>query len=220
MKGCVEVVKRIAVYLIGLAINALGIAFIIHSTVGAGAWDAVAIGFHQYVGLTIGICSVIVQVLVVIMTKLIERKRLQYGAIIAITIRSMFLDAWAYLVFNHLAEASSWELQWLYFLLGVVSMGFGIGIYLEANFPKSPVDGLMMALHQRFHWSINVSRIILELIGVLFGFILGGPVGFGTVILALLLGKIIQYANHKIKKVLHKEHLPLRGAEPGTSIID
>jgi uncharacterized membrane protein YczE len=205
--------KRIAVYLIGLALNALGIAFIIHSDVGAGSWDAVAIGAQHYIGLTIGTCSVIIQALVVFTTKMIERKRLQYGAIIAITIRSMFLDAWTYLVFNHLKSPSSWEIQWLYFLLGFFSVGIGIGIYIEAHFPKSPIDGLMLAFHHRFKWSINISRIVAEGIGVLMGFLLGGPVGLGTLIVALGLGKIIQYANGKMKKVLSKETVTERGPE-------
>jgi uncharacterized membrane protein YczE len=197
--------KRMAVYLIGLALNALGIAFIIHSTVGAGSWDAVAIGAQHYVGLTIGICSVIIQVFVVFTTKVIERKRLQYGAIIAIMIRSLFLDAWTYLVFNHLSSPTTWVMQWLYFLLGVLSIGVGIGIYIEAHFPKSPIDGLMLALHHRFNWSINLSRIICEGIGVLFGYILGGPVGLGTIIIALGVGKVIQYVNSKVKRVLNTQ---------------
>lgn len=206
--------KRIAVYLIGLALNALGIAFTIHSDVGAGSWDTVAIGAQHYVGLTIGICSVIIQVLVVFTTKLIDRKRLQYGAIIAISIRSMFLDAWTYLVFDHLKSPSSWESQWLYFLLGIFSVGIGIGIYIEAHFPKSPIDGLMMAFHHRFKWSINISRVVAEGIGVLLGFALGGPVGLGTLIVAVGLGKIIQYVNGKMKKVLNnKETVVERGSE-------
>jgi uncharacterized membrane protein YczE len=202
-KGSVVVGKRIAVYLIGLALNALGIAFIIHSAIGAGSWDAVAIGAQHYVGLTIGICSVMIQVLVVFTTKIIERKRLQYGAIIAIAIRSMFLDAWTYLVFNHFSSPTSWELQWLYFLLGTLSVGVGIGMYIEAHFPKSPIDRLMLAIHHRFHWSINFSRIVCEGAGVLFGLILGGPVGLGTIIIALGVGKVIQYVNSKVKRILN-----------------
>ena len=36
--------KRIGIYLIGLAINALGIALIIYSAVGAGPWDRFPLG--------------------------------------------------------------------------------------------------------------------------------------------------------------------------------
>jgi uncharacterized protein len=202
--------KRIGVYLVGLAINALGIALIIFSTVGAGAWDTVAIGLNHRLGLTIGICSIITQVLVVLITGITERKRPQYESIIAIIIRSIFLDAWTYLVFNHIDRASSWEIQWLIFIFGIISMGIGIGIYVEAHFPKSPIDGLMLALHNRFDWSINTSRIVVELSGAIFGFLLGGPVGFGTLIIALFVGRIIQMSNIKIKKILNMESMPIR----------
>jgi uncharacterized protein len=204
--------KRIVIYLIGLAINALGIALIIFSTVGAGAWDTVAIGLNHSWGLTIGICAVIIQVLVVLATGIIERKRLQYESIIAIAIRSIFLDAWIYLVFNHMDQVASWEIQWLYFIFGIISMGIGIGIYMEAHFPKSPIDGLMLAIHNRFKWSINTSRIIVELSGAVIGFLLGGPVGLGTLLIALVVGKIIQMTNRKIKKVLQLEGLPISQA--------
>src|SRR4051812_42270988 len=201
--------KRIGVYLVGLAINALGIALIIFSAVGAGAWDTVAIGLNHSWGLTIGICTVITQVLVVLAIGIIERKRLQYESIIAIIIRSIFLDAWIYLVFNHIDLAASWEIQWLYFVFGIISMGIGIGIYMEARFPKSPIDGLMLAIHNRFKWSINTSRIVVELSGAVIGFILGGPVGLGTLIIALFVGKIIQMTNIKIKKIINLEGMSI-----------
>ena len=162
--------KRIGIYLAGLMINTFGCALIIFSAVGAGAWDAVAIGLNQHLGLTIGTCIIGIQALVVIMTAIIERQGLQYGSVIAIIIRSIFLDAWIYLVFNQLELSSAWELQWLNFILGIIFMGVGIGIYVEAHFPKSPIDGLMIAIHERFHLSINVSRMIVESVGVIFRF--------------------------------------------------
>ena len=201
--------KRIGIYLVGLAINALGIALIIFSAVGAGAWDTVAIGLNHSLGLTIGICTVIIQVLVVLATGMIEKTRPQYESVIAIMIRSIFLDAWIYLVFNYIDQAASWEIQWLYFLFGILSMGIGIGIYVEAHFPKSPIDGLMLAIHNRFKWSINTSRIAVELSGAVIGFLLGGPVGLGTLMIALFVGKIIQMANVKLKKILHLEGMSI-----------
>ncbi|MDQ6598046.1 hypothetical protein E2K98_29700 [Bacillus salipaludis] len=138
-------------------------------------------------------------------TKIIERKRFQYGSMLAI--RSIFLDIWMYLLFDHLKIASSWEIRWLFFLLGTLGIGVGVGIYIEAKFPKSPVDGLMLALQHRFHWSLNVSRIVEELIGTLIGFFLGGPIGLGTLIISLCSGKIIQFVNNKMKKMLNHEKI-------------
>jgi uncharacterized membrane protein YczE len=63
----------------------------------------------------------------------------------------------------------------------------------------------MLAIHHRFHWSINFSRIVCEGAGVLLGFILGGPVGLGTIIIALGVGKVIQFVNSKVKRILNTE---------------
>lgn len=199
--------SRIALYLVGLAINALGIALTIFSAAGVGSWDASAIGMNNYFGLTIGTWTIAIQVLIVLMTKVVERKRFQYGSMLAIILRSIFLDLWIYLLFDRMVIASSIMIQWFVFLLGTLAIGVGIGIYIEAKFPKSPVDGLMLALHNRFLWSINVSRIVVELTGTLIGVILGGPVGLGTLIIALFVGKIIQWVNNKVKKVLNSERM-------------
>ena len=49
----------------------------------------------------------------------------------------------------------------------------------------------------------------MELSGAVIGFLLGGPVGLGTLLIALFVGKIIQMTNRKIKKILQLEGLPL-----------
>ena len=45
----------------------------------------------------------------------------------------------------------------------------------------------------------------MELSGAVIGFLLGGPVGLGTLLIALFVGKIIQMTNRKIKKVIKLE---------------
>ncbi|WP_077213063.1 YczE/YyaS/YitT family protein [Bacillus dakarensis] len=197
--------KRIAIYLIGMSVTSLGIALVVFSSVGAGPWDAVAAGLHKQLGLTIGMWSIISQGLVVLLIALIEKERLQYGAVIAIIIRSFFLDAWIYLVIRHIDLTYSMLTQWSSFMLGILLIGTGIGLYLEAKFPKTPIDGLMVALHHRFGWTLGGSRLLIEFTAALLGFLLGGPVGLGTMMVALFLGKIVQFTNGKIRSILNHQ---------------
>jgi len=101
------------------------------------------------------------------------------------------------------------RIQWLSLIMGVIAVGVGIGIYVEAQLPKTPIDGLMMAISNRFSWSLSISRISIEASGAISGFLLGGPVGLGTLVTALFLGKIIQISNHQIKKILHVQMKPV-----------
>ncbi len=201
--------KRIGIYLGGLAITALGIALIILPMVGAGPWDTVAVGLNLHFGLTIGMWSIIAQAFVVLLTGWIERRKPSWGSIVTIVIRSWILDAWIYLALKDIDFTSSWEVQWLSLFLGVILAGVGMGIYLEAKFPRAPIDGLMMALHHRFGWSLSVSRTVIEFSAAFVGYFLGGPIGLGTIVVVLLLGKVIQVSNLLMKKVLNDQKVLL-----------
>ncbi|MFC0557626.1 YczE/YyaS/YitT family protein [Halalkalibacter alkalisediminis] len=205
--------KRIAIYLVGLSLTSFGIALIILSQIGAGPWDAVAVGLNTHLGLTIGLWSIIAQAMVVFITWLVERKRFQYGSVVAIVLRSWFLDIWIYVILKNVDFTSSETLQWFTLFIGVVTVGIGIGLYIEARLPRTPMDGLMIALHERFHWSLNVSRIGIELSGVIFALLLSGPVGLGTVIIAVTLGRVVQFSNSKFKSLIKIDDMPVKKME-------
>ncbi|WP_428910829.1 YczE/YyaS/YitT family protein [Niallia sp. Krafla_26] len=194
--------RRIVIYLTGLATTALGIALIILSFVGAGPWDAVATGLANHLGLTIGTWSIISQIAFTLITWLLEKTRFRIESMIPIAIRSFFLDIWIYVVLANVDFSFSWVFQWSAFTMGLILAGVGMGIYMEARFPKTPIDGLMVALSQKWNWSLNKSRMSIEITGVILGFLLSGPVGFGTIVTALFLGRIIQFSNAKVKKLL------------------
>jgi uncharacterized membrane protein YczE len=183
-------------------ITSFGIALIISSGVGAGPWDTVAVGLNLHLGLTIGLWSIIAQGLVVFVTWAIERKRIQFEAVMAIIVRSIFLDLWIYGVLRNFDFTAFWGMSWLTLLLGILCVGIGIGIYIESRLPRTPLDGLMIALHNRFGWSLNISRMSIECSGAVIGFLLGGPVGLGTVVIATTLGRVVQFSNRQFKRIL------------------
>jgi uncharacterized membrane protein YczE len=196
--------RRLTIYITGLAITALGIALIVRSIVGAGPWDSVAVGLKLHFGLTIGMWSIISQVFLILFTAVIEKARVRIESVLVIVVRSWFLDLWYYIALANLDASNSLALQWVIFALGVLTIGVGISIYMEAKFPSSPIDGLMIALSERFNLSISTSRLFIEASGLIIGYLFGGPVGVGTIIVALTLGRIIQTSNRLLRKYLLK----------------
>lgn len=200
--------KRISVYVLGLGITAFGIALIILSKFGAGPWDMVSVGLNKHIGFTIGTWA-ITQALVVLLTSIIERKRPQWESIAAILIRSVMLDGWLYGVFRGMDFSVTWGMQCLSYSIGVLAVGSGIGIYVQAGFARTPVDSMMIALHNRFGWSLSKARTGIESSALLIGLGLGGPVGLGTFIVALSLGSIVQTTNRWMQRVYHYPKIPV-----------
>ena len=80
----------------------------------------------------------------------------------------------------------------MFLLTGVALTGLGIGMYLSANVGAGPRDSLMLALKKRSSWPIGKLRTSMEVTAMIVGWILGGPIGLGTVVASLLLGPVIQ----------------------------
>jgi uncharacterized membrane protein YczE len=75
---------------------------------------------------------------------------------------------------------------------GVLLIGLGSGLYLAADLGPGPRDGLMTGLHHRFGWSIRRARTAIELAVLVAGFLLGGTIGLGTILVAFAIGPVVQ----------------------------
>ncbi|MBF6632970.1 MAG: YitT family protein, partial [Planococcus sp. (in: Bacteria)] len=96
---------------------------------------------------------------------------------------------------------------------GIVVSGYGVGLYVSPKIGAGPRDSLMMMLVEKTGLSISVVRAGIEVEVALLGWMLGGPVGIGTIAVALLTGRIVQVSLPQFEKLLvtligKKEDIP------------
>src|SRR5688572_12072825 len=99
------------------------------------------------------------------------------------------------------------------FLLGVLVQGIATAVYIGVDAGAGPRDSLMLAIHRTTGLSIRLARGAIELIVVLIGWLLGGPLGLGTVIFAMLIGPSVQWAFKLFKVQPHKPDLVKAAAD-------
>ena len=68
----------------------------------------------------------------------------------------------------------------------------GIYLYLSCKLGAGPKDGLMLGLVKKFNMSVSKVRMSIEIVVLVIGYMLGGPLGIGTVILSLSTGPVLQ----------------------------
>lgn len=175
-------------FLAGLMILALGISMTIKGQrLGISPWDVLHVGLFQQLGLTVGTWSIIMGSLILLGTCLITKKLPRIGAILNMLLVGIFIDLFNWL----LPEPSSWAGVILIFTLGVVVMGYGVGVYVSADLGAGPRDTVMMMVVEKTGWGISRVRRGIELVVLAAGFGLGGPVGIGTLITAFFVGSIV-----------------------------
>jgi uncharacterized membrane protein YczE len=75
---------------------------------------------------------------------------------------------------------------------GVALCGLASALYIGAQLGRGPRDGLMTGLSRRTGLSLRLVRTGLEITVVVLGLLLGGALGFGTVLYALGIGPLTQ----------------------------
>ena len=188
-------------FVAGITIMALGISLTIKGQrFGLGPWDVLNVGLHELIGLSIGTWAILTGILIVIFTMMGTRKFPPLGTWLNIFFIGSFIDVFNWII----PDVTSFVMQLIFFLLGVVIMGIGVGVYVSPNVGAGPRDSLMLLIMHKTGWSVKKVRTGIEVIVGFVGWLLGGPIGVGTIIIALLLGQLIHYTLPMSRRYLHK----------------
>lgn len=193
---------RYIFFVVGLILISLGININIASGFGVGGWDATQIGLTNTFGFSMGFWVNVLAILYIIISSMLERKRIKIECFITSIVLGLCIDAWN-LIFIHI-QVEQIILQLIVFLLGTTVISIGAGLYLISDLPLNPLDHLLLVITEHFHCSIAVSKYVLEAIGVALAFLFSGPIGFGTILMLIIFGPMIQYFTNKSKILLTK----------------
>jgi uncharacterized membrane protein YczE len=184
---------RVAQLLIGLTVAATGIWMTIQSHLGVASWEVLHIGLARHLGVGIGTASVCVGAVLVAVVALLG-VRPGIGTLLNVVMIGVVLNVLlAAALLDDLQEVHpAWRL--LVLLLGIAVFSVGCATYVGAHLGPGPRDGLMVGLHLRFGVGIATARVISEGTGLGAGWLLGGPVGIGTVLFVLGAGPAIAAA--------------------------
>ena len=196
-----ELRRRLPPLVVGLLVIGFAIAMSVRARLGVAPWDVFHQGIAKATGISFGLVVVLVGV-VVLLAWIPLHQRLGIGTIINTVSIGLIANLGLYLIptQEHLAI----RIPLLVFAL--LMFGFGGGLYIGAGLGPGPRDGLMTAITARGH-RLWVVRTILECSVLVAGFVLGGNVGVGTVLIALAIGPLTHF-------FLRRFHLPVHDDSP------
>ena len=190
--------------LIGLLIYSFGVYLTIYANIGLAPWDCLGMGIAKRTPLNygssmvlIGVCAIIVQ--------LILREPIGFAtlfdALLTGNIVQFLCDISPY------PDNHSFWLGIAYMQFGFLFIALGMYVYMKAEQGCGPKDGLLIAIGKRLpKIPIGVVEILLWAVVILFGWMLGGAVGIGTVISTVGAGALM----HLFYSVIHFEPRKLK----------
>ena len=188
----------------GLLIYSFGVYLTIYANIGLAPWDCLGMGITKHTPLNYGSSMVLIGVCAIVI-QLILRERIGFAtlfdALITGRLTQFFIDISPY------PENHSLWLGIVFMLFGFLFIALGMYVYMSAECGCGPKDGLLIAIGKRMpKIPIGVVEIILWAVVTLFGWMLGGTVGIGTLISVLGAGAVM----HLFYTVIHFEPRKLR----------
>ena len=181
------VLARVPGLLLGLVLFGVGIGLKLRSGLGLSPWDAFHQGVANHLPLSIGLVMILVSGLV-LLAWIPLRQRVGVGTVLNAVLVGLTIDA----TLRFIGEAGSTTVRWVYLLGAIGLIGLGSGLYIGARLGPGPRDGVMTGLAAR-GLSIRLARTVVEGTVLLAGWLLGGAVGVGTVVFAVLIGPLVQF---------------------------
>jgi len=182
-------VKRLLRLVFGLFLYAVGIVATIKADIGYAPWDVFHAGMGRTLGLSIGVASIAVGVLIVAIVTL-AREKIGIGTVLNMLLIGVFMDL--ILVADAIPVFESPVLGFFEMIAGLFVIAVASFFYIGSGFGAGPRDSLMVYLTRRTKLPVGLIRAGIEIAVTLFGWLLGGKAGVGTVIAGFAIGFCVQ----------------------------
>jgi uncharacterized membrane protein YczE len=178
---------RLVTLLAGLFVYGLGVALTVHAGIGIAPWDVLAQGISIQTGLSFGVATVAVSIIVLICWIPLKVKP-GFATVANALLVGLFADFWLMI----LPDLTAYWQQLAVFMLGVVVVAIATGLYISSRLGSGPRDGLMQGTANALDKPFWIIRTAFEGSVLTIGWLMGGQVREGTLIFALTIGYLVQ----------------------------
>ena len=175
---------------VGLIVFSFGVYLTIQASIGLSPWDVLVMGIAQRVGVLYGTVALVISLLL-LTVDLLMKEKIGIGSILDALICGKAVD-----LFNWLELVPEQTVLWRGIIMlaaGLLIMAAGQWIYMSVGLGCGPRDSFTVAVGKRLsRLPIGVVQNGILLLVVLAGWLLGGPVGIGTLISVVGIGFAMQ----------------------------
>jgi len=175
----------------GFFLFALAILLALYSKLGMSPWDVLHMGIVNHSVLSFGQTTQLVGFTIIMFSVFL-------GVIpgIGSVLNMIFIGGFIDLIDNTriLKTPGSMVGKIIMLIAAILIMGIATFFYLRVELGAGPRDGLMEGLVRKLNKPVWMIRGSIEIVVLIIGFLLGGPVGIGTLLLAGAIGPSVQFA--------------------------
>lgn len=196
---------RLGFLTLGLVIAHLGVTLFLLSDLGTDPFTVFADGLAHTTGISVGICHSGIQCVLIAVMVLFTRGYIKTGSFVCCILGGPVIDGFTWLLGSFVSGSSPVPLRVGVMIAGCVILSFGMALVIASDAGTGPNDLVAVILTDKIRrFQFRTVRICCDILFLLTGWVLGGTVGAGTVVAALLVGPVVQVFRPVHERILRR----------------
>ena len=177
---------RVLILSFGLIIFGLGDSLLVQADIGNAPWTVLSQGLTKKIDISIGVATLIISIFVLLIWIPLKEKP-GFGTLANILLIASSIQVGT-MIFP---KQNSLIFGIIFDLIGISMVGLGSALYLTCGLGAGPRDGAMTGIHYKTGIRVGRVRLGIEVVVLIIGGLMGGRVGIGTALFALLIGQSV-----------------------------
>jgi len=183
-----KVLKQILILIPSVVTLALGISLSVTAGIGSDANASLQSAVSNLTRIPVGTIVFLYNIIILIIFFLMKSRFIGVGSIVIGFFLGPFVNVFTSLL-TPIAPSSFFG-KLVFCLLGVFFLSLALSWYIPLNYGLQPADMLIQTIADKTKQSYGTGLAIYSILILVLAFLLKGPIGIGTILNALLPGKI------------------------------
>ena len=199
--------KRMAIMFMSILLMGFAVSVFSYSGMGVDPFTALNMSISAKLGISFGFLQMCVNGVVLVLVALTADRLINVGTIVNMVGVGYVCEFFTSIYNQFLPKENPFAVRLVLMALGVFLLSLSASLYFNCNVGVSPYDALGFVMEEKTKLKYRWCRVVTDLICTGVAFLLGGPIGIGTVVTAFFMGPVISFCDNSIsKKVLQAKY--------------
>lgn len=193
-------IKRIFLSVLGLMLLGIGVGFALISKLGVDPNSVFVTGLANQLNITYGISSFIINGTILTIVYIIDKSYVNISSILGMFLVGFTVDGFL-MIYNllYIIPISNIVIRLIFLFLGIIILSTGIVTYINQNLGIAAFDSISEIISRKRKIDYKYVRMTIDTTMMILGWLLGGSIGLGTVVIALLTGPTVKLVRRIMK---------------------
>lgn len=203
--------KRMAIMFMSILLMGFAVSVFSYSGMGVDPFTALNMSISELLGISFGFLQMCVNGAVLVIVALTSKRLISVGTVVNMVGVGYVCEFFTSIYDQLLPQENPFVVRLVLMALGVFLLSLSASLYFNCNVGVSPYDALGFVMEEKTKLKYRWCRVATDLACTLVAFLLGGPIGIGTVVTAFFMGPVISFCDNTIsKKVLEAKYSFMR----------